>query len=69
MHSEGISQGANNTIYIVSRELHSSISHYGGVAWAKAIEAANLGKGLFNDIKASVSSFVYGTLITNVVGK
>ena len=62
-------EGADNTVYIVSRAFHEPIKHYGGVAWAKAIEAANLGKGFFTNAKSTISSFIYGTLIPNIVGE
>ena len=58
-----IHEDIDNTIYLVPRAIHSKIGHTGGVAYAAATEAIQIGTVFFNELHDSVATGITGTLI------
>ncbi len=60
-------EGTDGKVYLMSRPLHESIRHYGGVALAKTIEKITIGTQHFKDLCASTVAAITGTLIAEGV--
>ncbi len=58
-----VHEGLDNTIYLVERTVHSRLSHAGGVAYAAALEAIEIGTMFFKELHDSVATGITGTLI------
>lgn len=58
-----IHEDVDNTIYLVERAIHSKIGHAGGVAYAAATEAIQVGTIFFKELHDSVATVITGTLI------
>ena len=58
-----IHEDVDNTIYLVARAIHSRIGHAGGVAYAAATGAIQVGTVFFKELHDSVATGITGTLI------
>ena len=56
-------EGTDGNVYLISRALHESISHYGGVALAKALEMIQIGSERFRDLIRTPAPSIMGTLV------
>ena len=60
-------EGTDGNVYLMSRPIHESVGHYGGVALSKAFEKIRIASEWFADLIVTPAPSVTGTLIAEGV--
>ncbi len=60
-------EGTDGTVYLLSRPVHQSVGHYGGVALAKALEKIRIASEWFSNLYITPAPSITGTLIAEGV--
>jgi hypothetical protein len=61
-------EGTDGNVYLISRPIHESVGHYGGVALAKSIEKLRIASEWFTNLYTTPAPAITGTLIAEGVG-
>ncbi len=56
-------EGTDGKVYLLSRPVHQSVGHFGGVALSKAFEKIRIASEWFTDLYVTPATSITGTLI------